>query len=213
MQACALHNCSKALKLACSLAGPRDFLPLRTFTKAQRLRRWEHAFLSAPVSTYRPWKPATCPCDWLISRCKRFLSPPFANDGEQSLRRRRFARSYWLDFALCTLCTGNFKLQREKRKRFLSVHARSVYFRGSRSRVLEFRLDSCEFDSVRMIYGIRVDRLYVRTIERFSVISVEVGFTDSLPLILQWFQYPFNSINIIHCDINFTRDIQYSFNS
>lgn len=49
MQACALHNCSKALKLACSSAGPRDFLSLPTFTKAQRLRRWEeHAFLSTP---------------------------------------------------------------------------------------------------------------------------------------------------------------------
>lgn len=50
MQACALHNCSKALKLACSSAGPRDFLSLPTFTKAHRLRRWEeHAFLSTPA--------------------------------------------------------------------------------------------------------------------------------------------------------------------
>ena len=150
MQACALHNCSKALKLACSLAGPRDFLPLRTFTKAQRLRRWEHAFLSAPVSTYRPWKPVTRPCDWLISRSKRF---PLRGRGEQSLCSFILTRK---TFSPSSVLYTRVILDCKKKEQFLSFHARSVCFRGG-SEVghvfLNFRLHSCEFDSVWMIYG------------------------------------------------------------
>lgn len=163
MQACALHNCSKALKLACSLPGPRDFLPLRTFTKVQRLRRWEHAFLSAPVWTYRPWQPATRLCDWLISH-------NFADDGEQSLCRRRFVRSYWIErlFVLCTQVILNCK-RKKKRNDFFWFSQDPCTFVEVGHAFLNFGWTRVNLILSEWFMG-RVDWLYVRTIERFSVI-------------------------------------------